>query len=103
VHAPTEHQTIDAKSRDNLLQAIARARGWMDSIIAGKIASFDDIAAAENLAERYVRRLAVLALLSPKIVRAIAEGTAPADLTISRLTQALPHRWSAQEQMFGFR
>jgi site-specific DNA recombinase len=102
-HAPADHETLDPQTRNNLLQAIARARGWMDSIIAGKVASFDDIAAAENLAERYVRRLAVLAFLSPKIIQAIAEGTAPADLTISRLTQAVPHSWSAQEHMFDFR
>jgi site-specific DNA recombinase len=68
-----------------------------------KIASFDDIAAAENLAERHVRRLAPLAFLSPRIIEAIADGAAPAGLTVSRLTQTLPHAWSAQEQMFGVR
>jgi hypothetical protein len=28
-------------------------------------------------------------------------GTAPAGLTVSCLTQALPHAWTAQEQMLG--
>jgi hypothetical protein len=37
----------------------------------------------------------------PKIIQAIAGGTAPAGLTVSRLTQALPHAWTAQEQMLG--
>jgi site-specific DNA recombinase len=32
-----------------------------------------------------------LAYLAPNIVQAIADGTAPADLTISGLTQKLPH------------
>ena len=36
----------------------------------------------------------------PAIIRAIAEGTAPADLTIRNLTAALPHDWAAQEQRF---
>jgi site-specific DNA recombinase len=102
-HAPADHKSMDPQTRDKLLEAIARARRWMDSIVVCKVASFDDIAAAEGLAERYVRRLAILAFLSPKIVQAIADGTAPADLTISRLTQALPHSWSAQEQTFGLR
>ena len=42
-----------------------------------------------------------LAFLSPKIIQAIADGTAPAGLTVTNLTQALPHAWTAQEQMLG--
>ena len=75
----------------------------MDAILTGKVASFDDIAAAEHLAERYVRRLAVLAFLSPKVVRSIVDASAPVELTVSRLTQALPHEWSRQEEMIGIR
>ncbi|MDQ6702235.1 MAG: hypothetical protein M3Z96_03525 [Pseudomonadota bacterium] len=59
------------------------------------------IASAEGLAERHVRRLVPLTFLSPKIIQAIAGGTAPAGLTVSSLTQALPHGWTAQEQMLG--
>ena len=51
----------------------------------------------------HVRRLAPLAFLSPRIIAAIADGDAPAGLTVSRLTQALPHAWTAQEQMLGMR
>src|SRR5208282_5855753 len=101
VHAPAESGTIDPKARDALLRAIARSRAWMDAILAGRIASFDEIACAEDLAERHVRRLAPLAFLSPKIVQAIADGDAPADLTVSRLTESLPHSWAAQEQLLG--
>ena len=101
-HRPASQATIDPETRDTLLQAIARARRWMASLLAGECASFEDIAAAENLAERYVRRVAVLACLSPKIIGAIADGTAPGDLTLSRLTQALPHGWRDQEALLGF-
>lgn len=73
----------------------------MDEIVAGRTASLEEIATRENLAERYVRRLAVLAFLSPKVVAAIIDDRAPADLTVTSLTQALPHSWAAQEQMFG--
>ena len=101
VRAPAESGTIDPKTRAALLQAIARSRAWMDTILAGRIASFDDIACAEGLAERRVRRLAPLAYLSPKIIQAIADDAAPAGLTVSRLTEALPHSWAAQEQLLG--
>ena len=43
----------------------------MNAILAGKIKSFDDIAAAQGVAERHVRRLAPLAFLSPSIIAAI--------------------------------
>ena len=100
-HAPTERGAMDSETRDALLRAIARTRVWLDAILSGKAASFNEIAAAEGLAPRHVRRLSVLAFLSPKIIRAIADGAAPAGLTASALTQALPHTWSAQEQMLG--
>jgi len=100
-HAPTDAARIDPRTGDVLLQAIAQARGWMHSILASTTSYIGQIAASEGLAERHVRRLSVLAFLSPKIVQAIADGTAPADLTVSRLTQALPHAWAAQERMLG--
>ncbi len=100
-HAPSDRGGLDPRRRDNLLQAIVRARGWMDAILNGKTASFDEIAVAERLAERHVRRLVPLAFLSPKVLQAIADGATTADLTVSSLTQSLPHSWRAQEQMLG--
>jgi hypothetical protein len=88
VHAPSARQTIDGKTPDTLLHVIARSRSWIDALLTGKFASFDDVALAESLAERHVRRLAPLAFLSPKIVEAIADRTAP----------ALPRSWADQEQ-----
>ncbi len=101
ISSPSTQGQIDADTRDTLLKAIGRSQRWMRSIIGGTARSFDDIADEENLAERYVRRLAVLAYLSPKIIQAIADGVAPAGLTVSRLTMALPHAWSDQEAMLG--
>ena len=69
VHAPINQRTIDSGTRETLLKAIARSREWMEMILSGKAASFNDIAANEGLAERHVRRLAVLAFLSPKSFR----------------------------------
>lgn len=70
----------------------------MTELIEGTVASPNDIAIREGMGERNVRKLLPLACLSPRLVRAIADGTAPADLTISSLTAALPHGWAAQEQ-----
>jgi len=99
--SPRGQEFIDAETRDILLKAISRSYRWMRSILDGKIASFDEVAAAENLGERYVRRLAVLAYLWPKIIHAIADGVASNGMTVSGLKIALPHAWAEQEAMLG--
>ena len=100
-HAPADQETMDSQTRDALMQAIGRSRGWLDSILSREAASFDELATAEALAERHVRFLMPLAFLSPRIVGAIADGTAPTGLTVSGLARSLPHKWIEQERMFG--
>jgi hypothetical protein len=39
--------------------------------------------------------------VSPRIVEAITNGSAPADLTVTSLTSVLPHSWTEQERKFG--
>ena len=99
--APSEKEFVGAGTHDILLKAISRSHVWMRSIIDGKVASFDEIAAVEYLGERYLRRLAVLAFLSPRIIQEIADGVAPNSMTVSGLTMALPHAWAQREAMFG--
>jgi len=98
---PSEDLHIDTGARETLLQAIAHAARWSDEIRSSKVTS-EEIAIAEQIGERHVRRLLPLAFLAPSIVEAITDGTAPAGLTVSRMTEALPHRWADQEKMFGF-
>jgi site-specific DNA recombinase len=42
-----------------------------------------------------------VAFLSPRIIAAIIDGTAPADLTVTGLAKALPYSWIEQEQNIG--
>jgi hypothetical protein len=39
--------------------------------------------------------------LSPHIIQAIADGRAPADLTITKLARSLPPSWAEQEKHLG--
>ena len=89
------------ESRDALLTAIAKARGWVDDIRLGRIGSFAGIAEREAQGERHIRLLAPLAFLSPRIIAAIVDGIAPADLTVTGLAKALPYSWAEQEQSIG--
>jgi hypothetical protein len=96
LHEPDAKPVMKPESRDVLLTAIAKARGWIDDIRLGRIASFAEIAAREALGERHIRLLAPLAFLSPRIIMAIVDGTAPADLTVTGLAKALPFSWAEQ-------
>jgi hypothetical protein len=100
---PAGQASLDPRTRDALLIAIAKARGWMDDLIAGRIASFEEIAQREGKVERHVRLLAPLAFVSPKIITAIVNDCMPSDLTVTSLARALPHSWAAQEQALGIR
>ena len=89
------------ENRDALLTAIAKARGWVDDIRLGRIGSFAEITEREAQDELHIRVLAPLAFLSPRIIAAIVDGTAPADLTVTGLAKALPYSWIEQEQNIG--
>lgn len=82
---------MNPETRDVLLRAIAKARRWIDDLVKGRVASFAEIAEREGKVERHVRFLAPLAFVSPRVVTAIIDGSAPTDLTVTALATSLPH------------
>jgi DNA invertase Pin-like site-specific DNA recombinase len=99
IHSPAAARPVlKAESRDALLTAIAKARRWINDLRQGRTATFAEIARQEGQVERHIRLLAPLAFVSPRIVSAIVEGTAPADLTVTGLARALPFSWAEQDQ-----
>jgi len=98
IHVPAYNTPIKAGRREALLIAIAKARQWIDDLAHGRAASFAVIARREGKAERHIRLLAPLAFVSPRIVSALLDGSAPADLTLTKLARALPYCWAEQER-----
>jgi site-specific DNA recombinase len=98
IHVPAHNTPMTPSLRDALLMAIAKARNWIDDLAHGRAASFAVIARREGKVERHIRLLAPLAFVSPRIVSALLEGTAPAGLTITALARALPWSWAEQER-----
>ena len=102
LHQPQTQPPMATETRETLLKAIGRARGWLDALLNGverlngDAASFDEIALREGLVERHVRFLMPLAFVAPAIIEAIADGTAPADLNVTRLAKGLPSKWFEQ-------
>jgi site-specific DNA recombinase len=78
-----------------------RKRRWIDDIRLGCFATFAEIAEREALCERHIRLLAPLAFRSPRIIAAIADGTVPANLTVTGLAKALPFSCAEQERRIG--
>jgi hypothetical protein len=72
---PSTKPTMKPESRDALLTAIAKARGWIDDIRLGRIASFAGIAEREAVGEQHIRLLAPLAFLSPRITSVTSIAT----------------------------
>jgi len=101
IHVPAHNTPIKASRREVLLIAIAKARQWIDDLAHGRAASFAVIARREGKVERHIRQLAPLAFVSPRIVSALLDGTAPADLTLTKLARALPYCWAEQERRVG--
>jgi site-specific DNA recombinase len=98
VHVPAHNTPIKPARREALLTAIAKARQWVHDVALGGTATFAQIARREGKLERHVRLLASLAFLSPRIVAAIIDGTAPPDFTATSLARALPCSWAEQER-----
>ena len=90
VYSPAPSATMAAETGGALLAAIAKARGWIADLLAGRAAGFAHIARCEGKVERHVRFLAPLAFVSPQIVASIIDRSAPADLTVTALAKALP-------------
>ena len=103
IHVPAHNTPMRPSRREALLIAIAKARGWVDELVNGRVGSFAMLARREGKAERHIRLLMPLAFASPRIVSSILEGTAPAGLTITALARALPWSWAEQERRLALR
>jgi site-specific DNA recombinase len=101
IHVPAHNTPMKPARRESLLMAIAKARSWLDEFSNGHLGCFAALARREGKAERHIRHLLPLAFLSPRIVSALLDGTAPADLTITALSRALPWSWAEQERRLG--
>jgi len=83
-----------------MLRALTKAHGWMAALKSGSPIS--EIARSENVSEAFIRTRAQLACLSPRLQRAILDGTQPVDLTLEKLVRGqLPLDWSEQERRLG--
>jgi DNA invertase Pin-like site-specific DNA recombinase len=65
---------IRSETRARLIEAIAKARQWVQEFVSGQVTSTAQIAKREQCSERAVRMNLSLAFLSPQIVEAAVAG-----------------------------
>ena len=96
-HRPAASSGLTDADRTSLLAAIARSRAWIDTILRDPGETFDSIAAREGRSARYIKLLAPLAYVSPRLVEALADGRPISELTVTALAKSLPLAWAEQE------
>ena len=77
------------------LLAIAKARMWINDLVARRVETLAEIGWQKHMVERHVRLLIPLAFVSPRVVSAIISGIAP-KITVTELAIALPLSWTQQ-------
>jgi len=101
--APSSRQDqrpIRSETRAKLVVAIARARHWLDELVAGTIQNVEQIAIREKCSIRQVNRTITLAFLAPSLIQAAVEGRLPRGVGVARLRD-LPTEWTGQYERLG--
>ena len=89
-----------ASNAAKLLAGVAKARGWLDELIAGRVLDIAEIAQREKRSIRSTAMLLSLAFLAPRLVQAIADNRMPRGIGLTRLAD-LPSDWSEQFKALG--
>jgi DNA invertase Pin-like site-specific DNA recombinase len=98
VHSPSHKSPMSEENREELLTAIAKARGWIEDLAEGRVASFAEIARTEGKVERHIRLLAQLAFVSPMTISAIV-GRTLLNGKVTELAKAAIPTWAKQQKL----
>lgn len=104
-NAPKVEVTVDKLTPNydyRIINALAKAYKWQ-KIMDKQGLNISQLAAKENISDRYVSRILRLNYFAPDIVAVIIEGKQPKNLRLQDLiTKAIPNLWEEQKSFFGF-
>jgi DNA invertase Pin-like site-specific DNA recombinase len=98
IHADPRAARSDTKIR--LLAGIAKARAWLDELLAGRVLDIADLAQREKRSVRSTAMQLSLAFLAPGLIQVIADNRLPRGIGLTRLAD-LPSDWSQQFKKLG--
>ena len=101
--APKVKAIADRPNYDHkMINALAKAYKWQKQMERQGL-NISQLAAKENISDRYVSRILRLNYLASDIVTAILEGKQPRDLKLQDLvTKTIPGLWQKQRETFKF-
>jgi site-specific DNA recombinase len=101
IDEPAVRDPLPRERREQIVKGVARARRWVDALVANQISDLSEIAQKEGMSERYVRAQLPLAFLAPNLIEGIANGTISSATSLSGLWSSLPLSWAEQELKFS--
>jgi site-specific DNA recombinase len=79
-----------------LVQAVARAHSWVNSLTKGEHTTIESLASSVNMNPKVIRKYIRLAFLDPKITEAVLQGRQPKSLTVKALVKSASLSWAEQ-------
>ena len=101
--AKAAEKTIDERElfSNVIVRTWARALAWTQILDRGQVANVTDLAEALKLDRSKTAKHIRLATLSPRILRAVINGTAPDGISLQKLIDIKSDVWSEQEREIG--
>ena len=87
---------------DTLMRALAKAYYWQSLLDDGRYQCIKDLSKKRKINASYLSRILRLNQLSPKIKKAILDGTQPRQLNLQYMLTPFSDIWEEQLQHFGF-
>jgi hypothetical protein len=87
---------------ENLMEALAKAFFWQETLDSGRVKNMTELAKAEKVGLARMQKMLKLARLAPEIVEDIARGRQPVGLSLLFFVEnPLPDDWDAQRDVIG--
>jgi hypothetical protein len=86
----------NSSSKRSLQKAVVKALEWNQGLLDGSFESLSEIANNEDVVVSYVRRILILAYLSPILLNAIKSGSIPFGFSLENLKDSMSLKWQAQ-------
>src|SRR5690554_6617452 len=94
---PADHTPTKARVQDpHVLRAIARAWNWRRRIERGETSTIADIAAADNVSDRFVSRMMRLAYVAPDVLEKLVIHRIPPAISLNDLMAVAERPWVEQ-------
>lgn len=95
-------EKIGMAQNNPLLRTLARGYAWLGMLDRGEVSCIADLSERTGVDKHFIRHTLKLAMISPRIQRAIINGQEPDGLTLAKIRDLETDDWAEQERILGF-